>query len=333
MIPFWRKPDLPAPDLVALSAEIPLIRTLFVALGESQAQDFLQRAAQRLAHVAAAQGGIVVRTDSSSLLVLFEQADSALSCARALRRDLARWVQPIAQDVDVHVNIGISRGRIQGRPPECEGQTLVQANALAAAAQGGQILLDAAVVQQLPPPLRVPLQRVRRWEGDAALTDAWMDPPDHALTPGGDLLWLHLQRPQGGPEQIVTPGSVIHIGRSSHAQLQFQREDVSRQHAVVLWCDGDYTLTDLSTNGTWLQYGFSGAVVRVHRSAVVLRAAGALYFGHAPVAGQPPDLRFLVDRPGRPISPGNTTPQPPSVTPIRNGTSGELGKSPECAQS
>jgi len=215
LIFFWKKSALPAPVLVALSAEIPPVHTLFLALGEHKAREFLQRAAQRLAHLAAAQGGIVVRTDGSGLLALFEQAAPALVCARALRRDLAQWVQPIAQEVDVHVDIGISTGRVLGQPPDYAGQTLVHANALAAAAQGGQILLHPAVVQQLPTPLRAPLQRVQRVEWNAELTDAWMDPPDHAQTQGGDPLWLHLQRPQGGPEQVAIPGSVIHIGRSS----------------------------------------------------------------------------------------------------------------------
>lgn len=296
MIAFWKKPPLPSPCLVALSAEIPPVHTLFVALGERKARDFLQRGAQRLAHLTAAQGGIVVRTDSSSLLALFEQAESALDCARALRNDLARWVQPIAQEVDVHVDIGISSGRIQGRPPNYEGQTLAQANALAAAAQGGQILMDTAVVQQLSRSLRETLQRVRRVELESGLTDAWMDPQNREDAQTAPM-WLRLQRPQGGAEQVAIPGSVIHIGRSSQAEITVVRRDVSRQHAVVLWRDGDYTLTDLSCNGTWLQYELSGVVVQVRRSAVVLRSAGALYFGRAPRSGQPPDLRFVVDRP------------------------------------
>jgi hypothetical protein len=321
--PFWKKPALPAPILVALSAEIPPIHTLFVALGERKARDFLQRAAQRLAHLAAAQGGIVVRTDNSGLLALFEQAEQALTCARALRRDLAHWVQPITQEVDVHVDIGISYGRVLGQPPDYEGQTLVHANALAAAAQGGQILLETAVVRQLPPRLRETLQRVQRVEWDSDLTEAWMDPPDREDAQTAPL-WLHLQRPQGGLEQIVIPGSVIHIGRSSRAEVTVEREDVSRLHAVVLWRDGDYTLTDLSRNGTWLQYGQSGVVVRVRRSAVVLRAAGALYFGRAPHAGQPPDLRFLVDRPGRVATPADTGARPRCLAAAGGGSASPL---------
>jgi len=297
LIAFWKKPALPSACLVALSAEIPPVHTLFLALGERKTRDFLQRGTQRLAHLAAGHGGIVVRTDSSSLLTLFRQAESALICARALRRDLARWVQPIAQEVDVHVDIGISSGRVQGRPPDYAGQTLVQANALAAAAQGGQILLDRPAMQQLPSPLRETLQHVRRVDLESGLTEAWMDSTEVMDSQTSAPMWLRLQRPQERIEQVVVPGSVIHIGRSSHAEVIVPRKNVSRQHAVVLWRDGDYTLTDLSCNGTWLQYGLSGVVVRVRRSAVVLRAAGALYFGRAPRSGQQPDLRFVVDRP------------------------------------
>lgn len=310
---------MPAPVLVALSAEIPPVHTLFITLGERKAQDFMQRAAQRLAHRAAAQGGIVVRTDRSGLLALFDQAERALVCARALRRDLMQWVRPIAHEVEVHVAIGISRGRILGQPPDYEGQTLQHANALAAAAQGGQILLDAAAVQQLSQSLRETLQHVHRMQWDSGLTDVWMDPPENAQPDSATLLWLHLQRPDSGPERVVIPGRVVHIGRSSEADIVIDREDVSRRQAVVLWRDGDYTLTDLSRNGSWLQYGLSGVIVRVHRTAVVLRAAGALYFGRAPLPGQPPDLRFLVDRPGRVTVQGHAAQNPQPVVVMGSG--------------
>jgi hypothetical protein len=296
MLAFWKKSARSSPPLVALSADVPPVHTLFLALGEGKAREVLQRGVQRLAHLAAAQGGMVMRADSTSLLALFEQAEAALRCARALRRDLALWVRPIAQEVDVHVDIGLSWGLVHGHPPDYEGPTLTQAQTLAAAAEGGQILLDAALVQQLPVALRQSLQPVHRVDPEFGLTEAWLDlTADDARAT--DPLWLHLQPAKGGAEQIVTPGEVIRIGRAPSTEVRIDREGVSRQHAVILWRDGDYTLTDLSRNGTWLQYGLSGVVVRVARSAAVLRAAGALYFGRAPQAGQPPDVRFLVERP------------------------------------
>lgn len=304
MMAFWKKSARSSP-LVALSADVPPVHTLFLVLGERKARDFLQRGVQRLAHLAAAQGGMVMRTDSSSLLALFEQAEAALRCARALRRDLARWVRPIAQEVDVHVDIGLSWGQLHGHPPDYEGPTLAQAQTLASAAQGGQILLDAAMVERLPVALRETLQRVHRVDPEFGLTEAWMDPSEDDEALVTDPLWLHLQPAKGGSEQIVTPGVVIHIGRAVGTEVNVEREEVSRQHAVILWRDGDYTLTDLSRNGTWLQYGQSGVVVRVARSAAVLRAAGALYFGRAPQAGLPPDLRFLVERPRKVLSEGD----------------------------
>lgn len=292
--------------MVVLSAEVPPTHTVFLALGEQRARAFLQRGTQRLAHLAAAQGGIVARSDGSSLLALFERAETALRCARAMRRDLARWAQPIAQDADVHADIGLSWGPVQGHPPDYEGPTLVQANTLADAALGGQILLDAAVVQQLPAPLRPTLQQVYRQDPEFGMTEAWMALPEDEPAQQARPPWLYLQSAGAGAEQIVIPGRVIRIGRSADAQVVIERENVSRQHAVILWREGDYTLTDVSTHGTWLQYGLSGVVVRVTRSATVLRAAGGLYFGDKPRAGQPPDLRFVVSGPQAMMASGSS---------------------------
>jgi class 3 adenylate cyclase len=182
MIPFWKNAEHARAPVVALSAEVPPEHTVFLALGEQRAREILQRATQRLTHLAAAQGGIVVRADGSSLLALFERAETALHCAQALRRDLARWVRPLAPEVDAHVDIGLSWGRLQGHPPDYEGATLAQANTLAAAASGGQILLDAAVVQQLPALLRETLRHVRRLDPVSGLTQAWMMPPPRTLS-------------------------------------------------------------------------------------------------------------------------------------------------------
>ena len=312
------------PILVALRAEIPPSHVLFLALGEARAREFLQRTLQRFAHRAAAHGGVVARMDLTSMLVLFERADAALLGARALRQDLQDWVRPIAHEVDLHVDIGLSLGAVQCRPPVYEGQTILRAIALSAASQGGQILLDDAAASGLSDLQRSALQRVFSEDLETGLKLAWLDPAVLAApSQGPEPLWLCLQRPHGGLERIFTPGPSIRIGRSAESDVIVDREGVSRQHAVILWRDGDYVFSDISRNGTWLQYGTSGVITRVAHDASPLHAAGALYFGNAPGAGRAPDLLFLVEKPceltGRPQEPMVSGSDPYAPTAMQSG--------------
>ena len=58
-------------------------------------------------------------------------------------------------------------------------------------------------------------------------------------------------RREGHPEEIFQLHSAeTLIGRAPTNDLRFKDESMSREHAVILWVDGVYTIEDLqSTNG------------------------------------------------------------------------------------
>ena len=80
-----------AEQMVALNAQIPQTHSLFVLLGEGRARAFMDHAVNRLAHRAAAASGLVARTDTSSLTVLFEHA--ALTPQAQARADTPRSME------------------------------------------------------------------------------------------------------------------------------------------------------------------------------------------------------------------------------------------------
>ncbi|SCC93819.1 Putative Adenylate cyclase (modular protein) [Thiomonas sp. X19] len=286
----------PASVLVALSAQIPATHALFVLMGETKALAFMERTINRLAHRAAAASGLVVHMDSTSLLVLFEQAEQALQAASAMRLHLDQWCQNFDAHLRLDLDMGLSCGAVLCRPPTYEGETLLRAVSLATGASDGQTLLDEAVVARLPETLVSQLQPAAAADTDGVR--AWMVACTQAPgTPRAAPLWLNLRSPDGRVNMTFTPGRPIRIGRDPRADVVLRTAVISRQHVVIAWRHGSYTLSDTSRNGTWLQTGLTGAVTRIAHNVGLLGGAGSLRLGREPQACRPPDLLFSVTPP------------------------------------
>ncbi len=282
------------PTLVALNAQIPQTHALFVMLGETRARAFLDHTINRLAHRAAAASGLVARMDMTSLLALFESAESALTAACALREDLRGWVRTLDDELRLDLDMGLSCGAVLCRPPLYEGNTILRAASLATAASDGQILLDAGVVERLPRQLAGQLMEVRSTgpEGDRR---AWLHNCAQASsTMRAPPMWMHLRSPDGNLNMSFGADRPIRIGRDVRADVVLDAPGVSRQHAVITWRNGYYTLTDTSQNGTWVRYARGASTLHVLHNVCLLEQTGSLTLGEEPGAQRGPDLLFSV---------------------------------------
>ena len=288
----------PVPELVALSAQIPATHALFVLMGEAKAIDFMDRTVNRLAHSAASASGLVVHLNSTSLLVLFEQAEQAMRAARAMRAHLDQWCQNLNEHLRLDLDMGLSCGAVLCRPPSYEGEALLRAVSLATGANDGQTLLDEAVVARLPEAVVSQLKPATAFESEG-VRRAWM--VANAKAPGTPRvaapLWLKLRSPDGGVSLTLAPGRPIRIGRDLRADVVLHSALISHQHAVIAWRHGYYTIFDTSRNGTWLQADRTGSQTRIVHSVGLLDGSGSLHLGQKPQDSRSPDLLFSVTPP------------------------------------
>jgi predicted component of type VI protein secretion system len=77
-------------------------------------------------------------------------------------------------------------------------------------------------------------------------------------------------------------------GRNINCDQPIDHPTISREHAEILYLDGQFVLRDFSTNGSNLVV--EGEVERLHRSEAVLPARGKIYFGQTQH-----DKRLCVD--------------------------------------
>ncbi len=290
-------------QLVALHAALASTHQLFLSLGELRARQFLELTINRLAHRAAAMSGLVVRSDGSSLLVLFEQAEQALRASWALREELRAWCLNVDAEFELPMDIGLSSGSVLCRPPTYQGETLMRASILAAAGQGGETLLDQGVMQALPPELAARAHPAVPAPGFAHLGDAWsVDFVPGSAIKVADPLWLHLRSPDGRIYLSFSPSRPIRIGRDGRADIVIDSPQISRQHAVIVWRNGSYMLADTSRNGTWVRHQAALQPVHLQRGVCLLDRAGSINLGRGPRTGRAPDLLFSITEP--PPAPG-----------------------------
>ena len=288
----------PATHLAALHAVLSSTQQLFVALGELRARQFLEHTMNRLAHRAAAAGGLVVRSDTTSMLVLFEQAEQALRSACMLRVELRTWCLDVDPDFDLPMDMGLSSGAVLCRPPSYEGETLLRASTLAAAAHAGEILLDHGVLAALPPELAARAQRSTGTPGFSQAGGAWSFVCDESSLPRPAApLWVNLRSPDGHVHLSFTPDRPIRIGRDAQSDIVVDNPAISRQHAVIVWRNGRYMLADMSRNGTWIRQQATPRPVLLRRGVCLLEQSGSLSLGRRPLPWRAPDLLFGVTAP------------------------------------
>ena len=285
-----------ADAMVALSAQIPQTHSLFVLLGEARARAFMDHAVNRLAHRAAAASGLVARADTSSLTVLFEQAEGALQCACLLRAELRRWCANVDRRLRLDLDVGLSFGAVLCRPPRYEGDTILRASTLATAASDGQILLDDAVREALPEAMRARLQLLQS-SGPEGERRAWahLCSVDGASTAS---VRLTLRSPDGRIHLNFGAERPIRIGCDERSDVVLRGDGVSRQHAVINWRNGAFVYTDTSQQGSWIDDVQHERRLHLQHGVCALGSSGALHLGTAPKAPRRPDLLFSVEDSG-----------------------------------
>jgi len=84
------------------------------------------------------------------------------------------------------------------------------------------------------------------------------------------------------------------IGRADESDIVVRGNLISRQHARIEFSRNRFTLTDQSTNGTFLQInGQEEAFVR--RDSVPIKGEGSIGLGRVPDRDSPQTIRFVCE--------------------------------------
>lgn len=293
--------DEPLPDHVVVVADIVGSTSLYENLGDSEAKRLITDCLKRLSAIVTQHGGRIGATVGDALIATFPAPGPAAAAACEMQVGVQQEMNAgRLESRSLQLRIGMHGGPVAVDPLEMVSEVVAIARQVADLAKAEQTLLTADLRERLPGVYRAMTRFVDRepwrgattrtlelhelvWEveGLTAHAPALAQPTGIArvrLEIGGKTLVLDEARP------VITAGRAPELN-----DLAVDCDLASREHFKLTLRNGRVTLTDTSTNGTYVVVG-DAPPVTVLRESWPLKGSGYLYFG-------PPDddnERFAV---------------------------------------
>jgi len=274
--------------LVVMFVDICGSTRMFTDFGNETALAKTSRCLRTLKAIIEKHQGKVVNTFGDGLLCTFPVSDSALRAALDF--------QPALREQDVAIHGGLHRGKVIVQENSIYGDTVNVASRLANLAKDDEILFSKDVVRGLSPPLRqhtrnlgaltlkgktLPIQTylLSSNSGTETALQAVMVLPELQQS-------VKLQlRYQGHTEVLHSTSADFTLGRLPGSGLTVASHYASRRHATIECQRGKFTLTDHSSNGSFIRAQGQQLNI-VKRETYQLQGCGVISLGVDPAANR-----------------------------------------------
>ena len=296
--PLAQEPE--APILGVLFVDIVDSTRLYHTLGDAGARKEILACLARLGQVVTGFGGWIVDSIGDELMCTFDSSERTLECAVALQQTTVELARADA-GTTISVRIGLEVGPVLRESSRVFGQTVYTAKRMVSLAKTRQIVTTAGTASRLGTSCAVATRFLDRivLKGDQLPTTIFeviWDPEsatEPRLTPGEGATQAGVCLRYAGRELVVDEGRPeITLGRGESCDLVVSGDDVSWLHARIQCRKGRPTLTDLSTNGTFLHPDGAPMGTCVHRDTVPLVGGGHLGLGRPLVPGDEAAVAF-----------------------------------------
>jgi class 3 adenylate cyclase len=290
-------------SLTILFADVSGSTKLFETRGDFEARRLVSAILNALAEVAGQHGGRVIKTIGDEIMCTFPGAMQGLLGSVDMQKRVAHDVI-FAKD-NLAVRIGLHHGDALVEDNDVYGDAVNTAARMASLAKREQIITTASTVRMLTNSgmLRtrsVGQARVSGKQHPIDIVDVtWQEDTSNVTmvqraikidsTPGTRP---HLRlRYRGQALEMNDLAPPFTLGRDITSSLVVEAEWVSRNHALIECKRGLFTLSDRSTNGTYVKFG-DDEELRLHRDEVHLRRNGIISLGQT-IALNPEHLIYF----------------------------------------
>ncbi|MEY2839951.1 MAG: hypothetical protein RJB60_2250 [Pseudomonadota bacterium] len=282
---------------------------LYLRLGNNEAATVVTHSLAMLGQIIARNGGVVVKTLGDGLMAVFNDPERAVESAAGLHDSLER-IAPVpdglpANTAALKLKVSLAWGEIVEVDGDCFGDAVNVAARLLDLAGDNETLTTGPLVRNLPneqqerfrsldrlhlrgraePVAVLRMESVRF--GDTVST-LQMPSPSTDLPDG---IRLHWQK----QERIFSALSMPAVmGRSPQAHVCVGDSRVSRSHARIEGHSGHFYLSDLSYNGSYVQFDRDAKVLSLRRSTCTLHGSGIITLGSPPHDPDAPRIGFEV---------------------------------------
>jgi len=281
----------PTQEPTILFADIGSSVRLYQEVGDVAAHQYVSESLALMAKAVVDQGGSVLRTVGDATLARFETPDAAATAAVA--------IQTAHQPSPLSVRVGFHRGPVIEDRGDVYGHAVNVTARIASFARVNEIttsgdtvtflkssyqqsatLLKQSSVRGVDDPINI--FRID-WQSDrdaATRIATRIAMPDELKSAS---VMQQLEVCYGRKVWVLgSERSSLKIGRTELADVCVMTDRTSRDHAILEYRDGQFTLTDTSTNGTFIRKQGQPAY-GVQRETVILDGRGSIGVGIEPI--------------------------------------------------
>ncbi len=275
---------------VIVFADIVGSTSLYETIGDEAARELTARCMARMVAVVEARQGRVTAELGDEIMCFFLDPAEAAAAACELHARIGEEFPGAAEIPALKLRIGMHYGSVVGDTDDLMSETAKIAHWAARNAKAEQTLATVPVIDALPRIYRavsryvddetwnfVSFEHVALYEiiwDVEAITAASIEktrPEDRrwelvSFAVGGDSVAVSAERP------------VISIGRGTQNDLTVKNDLVSRQHFTAQFSRGRCTITDKSTNGTFVMPA-GGGRHEIRRDTFPLSGSGVIVLG------------------------------------------------------
>jgi adenylate cyclase len=294
-------------ELVILFADVVGSTRLFETMGDLRARDMVTTCVDLMRSATEQHNGSVIKTIGDEVMATFPTADDALNAAGQMQKEIATHSDLKVEGQPVAIRIGCHFGPVVLEAKDVFGASVHMANRMTSQAKAGQIITTAATVERLSPEWRASVRQIdvatiRGQGGEVALYEVlWQTEDVTSMLPAIALTGRDNRKPQRlrlsvqDRELILDENRPqIAIGRADDNDVVIRGNLISRLHARIEFSRNRFTLTDQSTNGTFVQIsGEEEAFVR--RDSMPIKGEGLIGLGRVPDRDSPLTIHFVCE--------------------------------------
>jgi len=289
--------------LTILFADVSGSTKLFETRGDFEARRLVSAILTALAGVTAQHGGKVIKTIGDEIMCTFPGPMQGLLGSVDMQKRIAHDMAFAKENLAIR--IGLHHGDALVEDNDVYGDAVNTAARMAALAKREQIITTASTVRMLTNAgmLRTRSVGQARVSGKQLPIDivdvTWQEDTSNVTMvqraikiDSGPGARLRLQmRYRGRALEMDDLSPPFTLGRDVTSSLTVEAEWVSRNHALIECKRGLFTLSDRSTNGTYVKFG-DDEELRLHRDEVHLRRNGIISLGQS-IALNPDHLIYF----------------------------------------
>ena len=282
------------PEVAVLFAVVCDSERLYETLGDDRAHRMIAQCADGIASAVAFEGGRVVKTADAETLAVLPDSDRAYRATAGILDQ--------QRSGGLSVRMGFHVGPVIEHAGDVYGDTVNLAARVMALARPGEVLITDAAAQALSAENRAGtrvLDRETAVKGKALpITVHEIVRADQDMTMIGGFTAAPRRRDarlglehRGRRMTVDGPAGKITIGRVDDNDLVVPDDAVSRLHATIEARQGQFHISDISTNGTYVQAEGQPPML-LKRERLQLTGSGAISLGRAPGGNEDNLIRF-----------------------------------------